>query len=264
MRIEAQGLCKVFSRIVEGEKKKSGRKEDFFAVDHVDLCAKEGEILGVLGPNGAGKTTLLRMLGMLLTPTEGKVRLLDAENGIIEDLVQMKRNIGYLSENTRLYGRLSIRELLHILGRIYDLTQEEEEARIAEIIRVLGMEGFADNRIERLSTGQTQRANIARCLIHSPEVYIFDEPTLGLDIISSESIVDFMKQEKSRGKSVLYSTHYMEEAQYLCDRVVMLYQGRIIAEDTPAALMEQTGSDNLRECFRALMTERANGGAEHA
>ncbi len=264
MRIEAQGLCKVFSRIVEAEKKKSGRKEDFFAVDHVDLCAKEGEILGVLGPNGAGKTTLLRMLGMLLTPTEGKVRLLDDQAGIIEDLVQMKRSIGYLSENTRLYGRLSIRELLHILASIYDLTKEEEEARIGEIVRVLGMEGFADNRIERLSTGQTQRANIARCLIHSPEVYIFDEPTLGLDIISSESIVEFMKREKGRGKSVLYSTHYMEEAQYLCDRVVMIFQGRIIAEDTPAALMEQTGSDNLRECFRVLMTECGNGGTEHA
>ena len=255
MKIEAQGLCKVFSRIVDGEKKKSGRKEDFFAVDHVDLCAREREILGVLGPNGAGKTTLLRMLGMLLSPTEGRVRLLDEKAGTIEDLVQMKRSIGYLSENTKLYGRLSVRELLHILGRIYDLTEEEEEQRIAQIISVLGMEGFADNRIERLSTGQTQRANIARCLIHSPEVYIFDEPTLGLDILSSEAIVDFMKQEKGRGKSVLYSTHYMEEAQYLCDRVVMLYRGRIIADDTPAELMGQTGSDNLRECFRVFMSK---------
>ena len=139
MKIEAQGLCKVFSRIVDGEKKKSGRKEDFFAVDHVDLCAREGEILGVLGPNGAGKTTLLRMLGMLLSPTEGRVRLLDEKAGTIEDLVQMKRSIGYLSENTKLYGRLSVRELLHILGRIYDLTEEEEEQRIAQIISVLGM-----------------------------------------------------------------------------------------------------------------------------
>ncbi len=264
MKIEAQGLCKVFSRFVDGEKKKSGRKEDFYAVDHVDLCAKEGEILGVLGPNGAGKTTLLRMLGMLLTPTEGRVRLLNGEDETIEDLVRMKRSIGYLSENTKLYGRLSVRELLHILGRIYDLEQEEEDKRIAEIIRVLGMEGFADNRIERLSTGQTQRANIARCLIHSPEVYIFDEPTLGLDILSSEAIVDFMKQEKSRGKSVLYSTHYMEEAQYLCDRVVMLYKGRIIADDTPARLMEQTGSDNLRDCFRAFMSGSGEGEEEHA
>ncbi len=264
MKIEAQGLCKVFSRIVDGEKKKSGRKEDFFAVDHVDLCAKEGEILGVLGPNGAGKTTLLRMLGMLLSPTEGSVRLLDEKAGTIDDLVQMKRSIGYLSENTKLYGRLSVRELLHILGRIYDLTEEDEEARIAQIISVLGMEGFADNRIERLSTGQTQRANIARCLIHSPEVYIFDEPTLGLDILSSEAIVDFMKKEKGRGKSVLYSTHYMEEAQYLCDRVVMLYQGRVIADDTPAVLMGQTGSDNLRECFRVLMSKCGSGEGQDA
>ena len=121
---------------------------------------------------------------------------------------------------------------------------------------VLGMGDFIDNRIERLSTGQTQRANIARCLIHSPGIYIFDEPTLGLDIISSEAIVSFMKSERDRGASVLYSTHYMEEAQYLCDRVVMIYQGRVIADAPTDRLMADTGTDNLRESFRALIAGR--------
>ena len=112
---------------------------------------------------------------------------------------------------------------------------------------------FIDNRIEKLSTGQKQRTSIARCLIHDPDIYIFDEPTLGLDIISSKAIIDFMKQEKERGKSVLYSTHYMEEAEFLCDRIVMINKGHIMAVGTPQELKEQTGTGNLRDTFFAFM-----------
>ena len=115
-----------------------------------------------------------------------------------------------------------------------------------------------DNRIERLSTGQTQRVSIARCLLHSPQVYIFDEPTLGLDIISSRSIIDFMKQEKENGKTVLYSTHYMEEAEFLCDRIVMIYQGRVVAKGSPDELKEQTRTTNLRETFLKLIEDEAD------
>ena len=115
------------------------------------------------------------------------------------------------------------------------------------------MKSFGDNRIEKLSTGQTQRASIARCLIHQPDIYIFDEPTLGLDLLSSEAIVQFMKQEKERGKTVIYSTHYMEEAQYLCDRILMIHKGKIIASGTAKELMEQTGTNNLRDVFFALI-----------
>jgi sodium transport system ATP-binding protein len=117
---------------------------------------------------------------------------------------------------------------MQTIGEIYGMEAEQRDKRIEDIIEVLDMGGFVDNRIERLSTGQTQRANIARCLIHSPGIYIFDEPTLGLDILSSEAIVNFMKKERDAGRTVLYSTHYMEEAQYLCDRVIMLYKGRMI------------------------------------
>ncbi len=252
MRIEATGLCKSFTRLVNDAGKKS-RKEEFFAVDHVDIDAKEGEILGVLGPNGAGKTTLLRMLGTLLEPEEGVVRIIDESGEEISDPIRIKNCIGYLSENTRLYGRLSTRELMQTIGEIYGMEAEQRDKRIEDIIEVLDMGGFVDNRIERLSTGQTQRANIARCLIHSPGIYIFDEPTLGLDILSSEAIVNFMKKERDAGRTVLYSTHYMEEAQYLCDRVIMLYKGRIIANASPSSLMEQTATDNLRDTFRAII-----------
>lgn len=258
--IAAKGLCKVFTRnLAKGKKNGGATREDFYAVDHVDLEAHPGEILGILGPNGAGKTTILRMLGNLMTPTEGEVYLTDADGNKITSEIEKKQRIGYLSGNTKLYQRLSTREMLHVLGEIYGIDKKECELRINEIFRVLQMEDFGDNRIGKLSTGQTQRANIARCLIHNPDIYIFDEPTLGLDILSSEAIVSFMKTEKEKNKTVLYSTHYMEEAQYLCDRIVMLYQGKVIAVGAPKDLMEQTGTDNLRDTFRYLMIKEETG-----
>ncbi|MGN0325084.1 MAG: ABC transporter ATP-binding protein [Lachnospiraceae bacterium] len=246
--IRTDNLCKIFTRMKD--KKKS---YEFYAVDHVSMQAENGEILGVLGPNGAGKTTLLRMVGNLMHPTEGKVIITDQDGQEITDPLQIKKRIGYLSGNTKLYHRFSTREMLSIFSEIYGITGEEKDQRIEEICNILNMESFIDNRIDRLSTGQTQRANIARCLVHQPQIYIFDEPTLGLDIVSSDSIIQFMKKEREHGKTVVYSTHYMEEAQYLCDRIIMLYQGRIIAEGTPQQLMQETETRNLRDTFRNLV-----------
>lgn len=253
--IRAEGLCKQFVRNKVGDKKKRQTKEEFLAVDHVSLQVNAGEIVGILGPNGAGKTTLLRMLGSLMEPTEGQVMLTNSKGAEITDIVERKKQIGYLSGNTKLYQRLSVREMLLLFASIYKLDKEEANCRIEEIFKVLQMDDFGDNRIGKLSTGQTQRASIARCLIHQPRLYIFDEPTLGLDIVSSEAIVQFMKKEKERGKAVIYSTHYMEEAQYLCDRIYMMYKGAIIATGTPQELMAQTGTKNLREVFFSLMGE---------
>lgn len=218
--IVANNLCKQFERTVLEEengkkRKKKSKKEKFYAVDHVSFQVEQGEILGILGPNGAGKTTLLRMLGSLMLPTSGSVEIEDKEGNRITDAVLLKRSIGYLSGNTKLYHRLSTREMLYMLGEIYEIDKEEIVRRVEEIGKVLDMESFLDNRIEKLSTGQTQRASIARCLIHEPDIYIFDEPTLGLDILSADAIVNFMKAQKERGKTVLYSTHYLEEAQFL-------------------------------------------------
>ena len=215
--IKVQELCKVFVKNEQAQKTKFWQrsqqtKKEFYAVDHVSLEIGEGEIVGILGPNGAGKTTLLRMLGNLMEPTYGTVCLTDKEGKELTGIVEKKRSIGYLSGNTKLYPRLSAKEMLQIFGEIYEMSKEQVEKRIDEIFEVLDMEGFGENRIEKLSTGQTQRVSIARCLLHDPQVYIFDEPTLGLDLLSSEAIVNFMKKEKERGKSVVYSTHYMEEA----------------------------------------------------
>lgn len=260
--LKAEHLSKVFvrTRLEEEKSKKKEKsrnkksvKEEFFAVKDISLQVNKGEILGVLGPNGAGKTTLLRMLGTLMEPTDGQVMMLDEKGNRITDSITLKKNIGYLSGNTKLYHRLTTREMLLMLGEIYDIPEQECEKRIETIFKVLNMEEFSDNRIEKLSTGQTQRASIARCLIHNPEIYIFDEPTLGLDILSADAIVNFMKEQKKLGKTVLYSTHYLEEAQFLCDRVIMIFKGSILKEGTPAEIMDETNTGNLREAFHVIM-----------
>ncbi|MCM1498431.1 MAG: ATP-binding cassette domain-containing protein [Clostridium sp.] len=249
--IEAHELTKQFIRTL-----KKGKKEEFYAVDHISFTAVPGEILGILGPNGAGKTTLLRMLGSLMEPTAGQVVVTDREGLQLTKAEEMKRHIGYLSENTKLYGRFTVREMLTVFGELYDFEKEQINQQIEKINGLLQMETFIDNRIEKLSTGQKQRTSIARCLIHNPEIYIFDEPTLGLDIISSKAIIDFMKQEKQEGKCVLYSTHYMEEAEFLCDRIIMIDKGKIIASGTPSELKENTATGNLRDTFFAYMDGR--------
>lgn len=251
--IEARELTKQFIRT-----QKKGKKEEFYAVDHVSFEAKDGEILGILGPNGAGKTTLLRMLGSLMEPTDGAVVITDKSGEQITKKEDLKMRIGYLSENTKLYGRFTVREMLTIFGELYGYNKEEMEEKIQVISDLLQMDEFIENRIDKLSTGQKQRTSIARCLVHNPDIYIFDEPTLGLDIISSKAIIDFMKQERERGKTVLYSTHYMEEAEFMCDRIVMINKGKIIASGTPQELREDTKTGNLRDTFFAYI----EGGAK--
>lgn len=246
--LTANNLIKTF------EKNERKKKISFNAVDDISLSVGEGEIVGILGPNGAGKTTLLRMLGMLMSPTSGNISM-SINDEELTDVTEIKANIGYLSGNTKLYGRLSTRELLDILGNIYGLEESVIEERIEGISKLLNLGEFIDNRIEKLSTGQTQRASISRCLIHDPKVYIFDEPTLGLDIISSNSIIEFMKSERESGKTVLYSTHYMEEAEYLCDRIILLDKGRIIAQGTLDELKNTAGKEKLRDIFNSFIKE---------
>ena len=262
----ADNLVKSFIR-----NEKKGKKTEFNAVDGISLTAEKGEIVGILGPNGAGKTTLLRMLASLLKPTSGEVYLSEKssiergseessdKNDAVTDTLEIKKKVGYLSGNTKLYGRLSVRELLQVFAGVYGIEKSKIPERIEEIEKLLNMSEFIDNRIEKLSTGQTQRASIARCLVHDPDIYIFDEPTLGLDIISSSAIIEFMKKEKERGKTVIYSTHYMEEAEYLCDRIIMLNKGKAITNDSPEELKKKTGASNMRDAFYAIIKAEGLG-----
>lgn len=230
---------------------KKRKKHVFWAVNDVSFSAKEGEIIGILGPNGAGKTTLLRMVGGIMDPTEGEVLfdgLTYSDNGL-----KIKQHLAYLSGNTKIYKSISAYELLKMCCEFYDVPIKERKQRILDVSRTLEMEKFLYNRIENLSTGQMQRVNIARCLVHDPKYYILDEATSGLDIISSQIILDFIKKEKKRKKIIFYSTHYMEEAENICDRVIMIDHGSIIQTGSPEDIKKMTNTTNLRDSFFALI-----------
>ena len=255
--IFSDGREKKFMLKVEHVKKKFVRtnkkkqKEEFWADKDISFEAKEGEIIGILGPNGAGKTTLLRMIGGILEPTSGSIEF-DGMTYEKDDL-KIKKNLAYLSGNTKIYQTLTSYELLKMCCDFYEVEESKIDSRIKEIAKKMNMESFLYNKIEKLSTGQTQRVNIARCLVHDPKYYILDEATSGLDIISSQVILDFIKSERDKGKTVLYSTHYMEEAENICDRVLLIHKGNIIKEGTPKEILDSTKTTNLRDAFFALI-----------
>ena len=240
--IKVDNLKKKFVRY-----KNKKEKEEFYADNGITFEANDGEIIGILGPNGAGKTTLLRMIAGILEPTEGSISF-DGLN-YKDNEIEIKQEIAYLSGNTKLYDTLSCYELLKMCANIYNVPEKQAEERIKDISKILNMDGFLYNKIGNLSTGQTQRTNIARCLVHNPKYYILDEATTGLDIISSQIILDFMKAEKQKNKTILYSTHYMEEAENICDRVIMINKGIVINEGTPEKIKEETNTTNLRDAF---------------
>ena len=239
----------VTKKFIKTNKKKERQK--FTAVDNLSFNVKEGEILGILGPNGAGKTTLLRMIAGIMTPNTGNITIDDLTYEKNE--TDIKKMIAYLSGNTKIYGTISSYELLKMCAEIYDVPTSEIDTRIKEISKILNMDSFLYNRIEKLSTGQTQRVNIARCMIHNPKYYILDEATSGLDIITSQIILNFIKDEKEKGKTILYSTHYMEEAENICDKIIMINKGKIITTGTPEQIKKETKTTNLRDAFFALV-----------
>lgn len=230
---------------------KNNKKIEIYANNGISFTANEGMILGVLGPNGAGKTTLLRIVAGIIEPTEGTV---DYDSLIFKDNeIEIKRNLAYLSGNTKIYNTVSAYELLKMCAEVYGVQKTQIKKRIEEISKKLEMDSFLYNRISSLSTGQTQRVNIARCLIHDPKYYILDEATSGLDIISSQIILDFIKEEKKRGKTILYSTHYMEEAENICDYVLMINKGVVVKEGTPDRIKKDTKTTNLRDAFFSII-----------
>ena len=239
----------VTKKFIKTNKKKE--RLEFTAVNDLSFDVKEGEILGILGPNGAGKTTLLRMIAGIMTPNKGSITIDDLTYEKNE--TDIKKMLAYLSGNTKIYGTISPYELLKMCAEIYDVPASEIDTRIKEISKILNMDAFLYNRIEKLSTGQTQRVNIARCMVHNPKYYILDEATSGLDIITSQIILNFIKSEKEKGKTILYSTHYMEEAENICDMIIMVNKGKIITTGTPEQIKKETKTTNLRDAFFALV-----------
>jgi len=221
------------------------------AVDCASFSVDGGEVFGLLGPNGAGKTTLLRILATIIQPTSGYCWVDGVRSDEATDAT--RRQIGFLSGNTRLYGRLTPAEVLLYFGRLYGMETEAIKARTEELASVLEMGATMKRRCETLSTGQSQKVNIARVLLHDPKVLILDEPTLGLDILTSRSILDFIRGARERGRAIIYSTHHMSEAEYLCDRVAFIHGGRILAIGAQGELFAQTQTQNLHDAFLSVI-----------
>ena len=242
LAIDARALEKVY---VDPER---GRVH---ALRGLDLDVRAGEIYGLLGPNGAGKTTTLRILASLLAPTSGTARIAGVD--VQEDPLEVRRRIGFLSASTGLYPRLTARETLRYFGELHGIEPSRLDARIEELIASFGMQDFADGRCEGLSTGQRQKVSIARAVLHDPPVLILDEPTTGLDVIASGAMIDFIESRRAAGTCVLFSTHVLSEAERLCDRIGIVYSGRLLAAGTYEELVELTGREWLDEIFVELV-----------
>jgi sodium transport system ATP-binding protein len=236
--IEAQQLTKIFRDKKRGEIR---------AVDNVSFRCQPGQIYGLLGANGAGKTTTLRMLATILKPTSGTARV--AGHDIVTEPDQVRGKVGFLSTATALYARLSAQEMVEYFGRLNGMDNGRLKQRVDEIFKRLEMNEFRDRRCEKLSTGMKQKVSIARTIVHDPQVIIFDEPTVGLDVMTARTIVQFVRECRQQGKTVIFSTHVMSEAEKLCDTIGIIHDGTLLAEGSLAELRTRFGLEDLEDIF---------------
>ena len=248
--IETRGLTKVFRDRKRGEIR---------AVDGLTLRVEPGHIYGLLGANGAGKTTALRLLATLLRPTSGSATVGGCD--VVAAPERVRAQVGFLAASTALYGRLTARETIEYFGRLHGLGEAELARRVARLTDELGLHEFLDRRCDKLSTGMKQRVSIARTLVHDPAVMIFDEPTLGLDVMAARTIVRFVRGCRDRGKTVIYSTHVMAEAERLCDTIGIIHGGRLLAEGSLAELRASYREDDLENIFVSAVGGEAELGA---
>jgi|SRR5690349_5719590 sodium transport system ATP-binding protein len=236
--IEAHGLVKKF------RDKKRGVVR---AVDGVSFQCRPGEIFGLLGANGAGKTTTLRILATILHPSEGTATV--AGFDVSRQPQKVRSRVGFLSTATALYGRLSAQEMVEYFGRLHGVAETTLRLRIDAIFERLEMNDFRDRRCDNLSTGMKQKVSIARTLVHDPSVMIFDEPTVGLDVMAARTIIGFIRDCRDRGKTVIFSTHVMSEVEKLCDHIGIIHNGRLLAEGTLAELRQRFNKGSLEDIF---------------
>lgn len=225
----------------------------FRAVDELSFEAKDAEIVCLLGVNGAGKTTTMRILSTVFKPSAGSANIQGWD--ILNNPEKVRENLGFLSGDTGLYNRLRVHEFIRYFGRLYSLNDAEITQRMDEMAELLDMKSFMDKKIEFLSTGMKQKVSIVRSIIHDPPVMIFDEPTAGLDILTARNIVAFIRSCKARGKCVLFSTHIMREAERLADRIVMIHQGKLLANGSLEELRDATGQSDLDDIFVHFVNE---------
>src|SRR5512138_2312190 len=235
--IQVQGLSKSFGKVR--------------AVQNVSFLAPDGQITGLLGPNGAGKSTTLRMLYTLLKPDSGTAQV-DGYD-VRQSALEVQRRIGVLADARGLYHRLTSRENIRYYGRLHGLEGEALEAQINSLIALLDMQTIADRRTEGFSTGEKLKVAIARTLVHDPKNVLLDEPTNGLDVMSTRAMRQFIRRLREEGKCVLFTSHIMQEVAALCDQIVIISNGEVSATGSPDDLRKQTNRENLEDAFVAVI-----------
>ena len=236
---------------VEDIAKRFGKQGEVRAVDGVSFTAPDGEITGLLGPNGAGKTTLLRVLATLIVPDAGSAAMDGLD--VVSERFAVRERVGVLSDARGLYPRLTARENVAYFGALHGLRGAALDARVESLLDTLGLRALADRRTQGFSQGERMKVAIARALVHDPATILLDEPTNGLDIMSVRALREQLRGLRAAGKCLLFSSHVMQEVAALCDRIVILAHGRVVAHGTAAELVARTGAPTLEEAFVSLL-----------
>jgi sodium transport system ATP-binding protein len=220
------------------------------AVDGISFTAPDGSVTGLLGPNGAGKTTTLRMLYTLMRPDDGRIFVDDVD--AVANPEEARRRLGVLPDQSGLYKRLTAREHIHYFGELQGVTGRDLDARTDHLLKMLDMTAVADRRTAGYSHGERTKTALARAIVHNPRNVLLDEPTNGLDVMSTRAVRDIIRRLKAEGHTVLFSSHVMQEVSALCDTIVVIARGQIVASGTPDDLRRLTGRENLEDAFVAL------------
>ena len=253
--IQLNGVQKTFT--VKDKKTRATKRIE--AVRGISLEVQPGEIYGLLGPNGAGKSTTLRMIAGLMQPDQGDISVCGLDTR--REPERARACVGYLSTDLSVYGRFTPREFLRIFGEFQRVAPEVAERRGMHLLERLQMQDFADVRMEGFSSGQKQKVSIARALLHDPKAVIFDEPTTGLDVLTAKTVLDLLRVMKSEGRSVIVSTHVLPMVEQVCDRVGIIFDGRLHGDASPKEILERWKVHELEEVFFRLAAGSEGGEA---
>lgn len=241
--IQVQHLTKAYEDLHRGR---------FLAVDQISFAVQPGEIFGLLGPNGAGKTTVLRMLSTVLTPTSGIAMV--GGYDVAVDPAEVRRRIGFVSNNTAIYDRMTAWEMVEYFGRLHGMDRDALNDRLNHLFDQLRMTDFRDVPGAKMSTGMRQKVSIARAMVHDPPVLVFDEATLGLDVLVARNLLAVIRSLRDAGKCLIFSTHIMSEVERLCDRIAIMHRGRILDSGTLAELQSRHEQEDFEELFFGLLS----------
>ncbi|HJA67140.1 MAG TPA: ABC transporter ATP-binding protein [Candidatus Mediterraneibacter cottocaccae] len=252
--IEIKNLTKVYKLNKKQMRESKTTNPLKTAVDDLSLTARPGEIYGLLGPNGAGKTTTLRCISTIIRPTKGQIYV--AGHEVQKEPEKVREKIGFLTGDIRLDPQFSVDYMFDFFARLHRMPPERIKERKEELFTYFGIRDFAHKKIKELSTGMGQKAAIAVCLAHDPDIVIFDEPTNGLDIVTARNVTDYLKKLRDEGKLVIVSTHIMSEAEKLCDRIGIIIDGQKVMEGRLEEILRDTDSQDLEDAFFTLYQSR--------